>query len=109
MNEALKEVFEKCNKAVSPNDVEFDLIENGWGVRYIRINDVLKIIEKAESTKQEIQHWFEMEIKLAEERMKLKHNPMFNGVKVGHEKQIELNKAHIRYCEYAMQSLCKEK
>lgn len=59
--------------------------------------------------KEEVRHWFEMEIALAEERMKLEYNPMFNGVVVGHEKQIELNKAHIRCCEYAMQSLCKEK
>lgn len=57
---------------------------------------------------EEIKHWFEMEIVLTEERMKLKHNPMFNGVEVGHEKQIELNKAHIRYCEYAIMALCKE-
>lgn len=57
---------------------------------------------------EEIKHWFESEIALAEERMKLKHNPMFNGVEVGHEKQIELNKAHIRYCEYAIKALCKE-
>lgn len=57
--------------------------------------------------KEEVRHRFEMEIELAEERMKLKNNPMFNGVEVGHEKQIELNKAHIRYCEYAIMALCK--
>lgn len=108
MNETLKEVFEKCNKATSPNNVEFDVIENGWGVRYIRIYDVLKIIEKAEDTKEEIKHWFEVEIELAKERMDLKYNPMFNGVEVGHKRQIELNKAHIRYCEYAIKALCNE-
>lgn len=59
--------------------------------------------------KEEVRHFFEMEIALAEERMKLKHNPMFNGVEVGHENQIELNKAHICYCEYVMKSLCREK
>lgn len=58
--------------------------------------------------KEEIRYWFESEIALAEERMKLKYNPMFNGVEVGHEKQIELNKAHIRYCRYAIMALCKE-
>lgn len=58
--------------------------------------------------KGEVKHWFEMEIALAEERMKIGYNPMFNGVEVGHEKQIELNKAHIRYCEYAIKALCKE-
>lgn len=57
---------------------------------------------------EEVKHFFEMEIALAEERMKSKYNPMFNGVEVGHENQIELNKAHIRYCEYAIKALCKE-
>lgn len=57
--------------------------------------------------KEEIKHWFEMEIELAKERMNLKHNTMFNGVEVGHEKQIELNKAHIRYCECAIMALCR--
>lgn len=58
--------------------------------------------------KEEVKHWFETEIALADERMKLKRNPMFNGVEVGHEKQIELNKAHIRFCQYAIKALCKE-
>lgn len=57
---------------------------------------------------EELKHFLEMEIALAEERMKLKHNPTFNGVEVGHENQIELNKAHIRYCEYAIKALCNE-
>ena len=57
--------------------------------------------------KEEIRHWFETEIELAQERMELEYNPMFNGVEVGHEKQIELNKAHILYCEYAIMVLCK--
>jgi len=56
---------------------------------------------------EEVKHFFKMEIALAKERMNLKYNPMFNGVEVGHEKQIELNKAHIRYCEYAIKALCK--
>lgn len=58
--------------------------------------------------KEEIKHWFESEIELAKERMNLEYNPMFNGVEVGHEKQIELNKAHIRFCEYVIMALCKE-
>ena len=57
--------------------------------------------------KEEIRHWFETEIELAKERMELEYKPMFNGVEVGHEKQIELNKAHILYCEYAIMVLCK--
>lgn len=57
--------------------------------------------------KEEIRHWFETEIELAKERMELEYNHMFNGVEVGHEKQIELNKAHILYCEYAIMVLCK--
>lgn len=40
--------------------------------------------------------------------MDLECNPMLNSVEVGHEKQIELNKAHIRYCEYVIMALCKE-
>lgn len=58
--------------------------------------------------KEEVRHWFEFEIAKAEEHMKLEYNPMFNGVEVGQEKQIELNKAHIRCCEYAIKALCKE-
>ena len=40
--------------------------------------------------KEEVRHWFEFEIAKAEEHMKLEYNPMFNGVEVGHEKQIAL-------------------
>lgn len=40
--------------------------------------------------------------------MDLECNPMLNSVEVGNEKQIELNKAHIRYLEYAIMTLCKE-
>lgn len=58
--------------------------------------------------KEEVKHWLESEIELAKERMNLEYNPVFNGVEVGHEKQIELNKAHIRFCEYAIMALCKE-
>ena len=38
---------------------------------------------------EEVKHFFKMEIALAKERMNLKYNPMFNGVWVGHEKQID--------------------
>ena len=58
--------------------------------------------------KEEVRRWIESEIELAEERMKLEYNPMFNGVEVGHEKQIELNKAHIQSCRYAIMALCRE-
>lgn len=57
--------------------------------------------------KEEIKHWFETEIARAEQAMKLEYNPMFNGVEVGHEKQIELNKAHIQFCRFAIMALCK--
>lgn len=63
--------------------------------------------ETIEDETQEIRHWFECEIELAKERMNLEYNSMFNSVEVGHEKQIELNKAHIRFCEYAIRALCK--
>lgn len=39
------------------------------------------------------------EIMQAELRKDEKYNPMFNGVDVGHEKQIELNSGHIRFCK----------
>lgn len=58
--------------------------------------------------KEEVRHWFELEIARAEQNMKEEYNPMFNGVEVGHEKQIELNKAHIRFCRNAIMALCKE-
>lgn len=45
---------------------------------------------------------------MQKKKMNLEYNSMFNGMEVGHEKQIELNKAHIRFCEYAIMALCKE-
>ena len=59
------------------------------------LNKVADILEKHG----EVSHFFEMEIEQANERMESPRNPMFNGVEVGHDKQIELNKAHARFCE----------
>lgn len=58
--------------------------------------------------KERVMHWFEAEIELAKANMQEEYNPVFNGVEVGHEKQIELNKAHIKFCEYAIMVLCKK-
>lgn len=49
--------------------------------------------------------WFEFEIERAEALMKKEYNPMFNGVYVGHKKQIELNKEHIRFCKKILEML----
>ena len=65
------------------------------------LNEVADILEKYE----EINHFFEMEIEQANERVESLHNPMFNGVEVGKEKQIELNKAHIRFCKQALKMI----
>lgn len=56
---------------------------------------------------EEIKHFFEMEIKQTEERMKEEFNPTFNGLVVGHEFQIELNKGHIRFCKEVLRMLEK--
>lgn len=65
------------------------------------LNKVADILEKQEGLK----HFFEMEIEQTNERMELLYDPMFNGVKVGHDKQIELNKAHIRFCERVLKMI----
>lgn len=57
--------------------------------------------------KEEVKHWFESEIERANSYMQEEYNPMFNGVEVGHKKQIDLNRAHIRFCENAIMNLCK--
>lgn len=57
--------------------------------------------------KEQVRCWFESEIERANSYMQEEYNPMFNGVEVGHKKQIELNKAHIRFCENAIMNLCK--
>lgn len=107
MSKALKEVLEKCNKVTSPNDVEFDLIENGWGVRYIRIDDVLKIIEKTGDTSEEAKHFLEMEIEQTQEWLLSENFDCFNGVEVGHEYSVELMKKHISFCEHVLEMLKK--
>lgn len=65
------------------------------------LNKVADILEKHE----EIKHFFEMEIAQANERMESLRNPMFNGVEVGHVKQIELNKAHVRFCKQVLEMI----
>lgn len=109
MNNELKEILEKCNKATSPNDVEFDLIENGWGVRYIRIDDVMKINEKTTDIREEVSHFFEMEIEQTKEWLKEECFDCYNGVQVGHEQAIELMKKHISFCEHILKMLEESK
>lgn len=65
------------------------------------LNTIADILEKYE----EVKHFFEMEIELANERMESPDNPMFNGVEVGYDKQIELNKAHVRFCEQVLRMI----
>ena len=55
----------------------------------------------------EFKHFLEMEIKQSEERMKEESNPTFNGLIVGNEFQIELNKGHIRFCKEVLKMLEK--
>lgn len=68
------------------------MIENSWGVRYIRIDDVLKIIEKVGEPHEEVKHFFEMEIEQTRDWLKSEVYSFFNGVDVGHEQAIELMK-----------------
>ena len=107
MSIELKEILEKCNRATSPNEVEFDLIENGWGVRYIRIDDALKIIEKTSDNHEEVKNFFEMEIEQTKEWLKSEYYDCFNGVQVGHEQAIELMKKHISFCKHIVEMLKK--
>lgn len=65
------------------------------------LNKVADILEKYE----EVKHFFEMEIEQANERMESPDNPMFNGVEVGYDRQIELNKAHVRFCEQILKMI----
>ena len=65
------------------------------------LNKVADILEKHG----EVSHFFEMEIEQANERMESPHNPMFNGVEVGNDKRIELNKAHVRFCEQILKMI----
>lgn len=65
------------------------------------LNKIADILEKYE----EVKHFFEMEIEQTNERMESRGNPMFNGVEVGHDKQIELSKAHVRFCEQVLKMI----
>lgn len=56
---------------------------------------------------EELKHFLEMEIVQAEERMKEEFNTTFNGLVVGREFQLELNKGHIRFCKEALRMLEK--
>ena len=68
------------------------------------LDKVADILEKYE----EVKHFFEMDMEQANERMNSLYNPMFNGVEVGDDKQIELNKAHIRFCEQVLKMIGSE-
>lgn len=65
------------------------------------LNKVADILEKY----REVSRFFEMEIEQANERMELLYDPMFNGVEVGNYKRIELNKAHVRFCEQILKMM----
>lgn len=56
---------------------------------------------------EELKHFLEMEIVQAEERMKEEFNLTFNGLVVGREFQLELNKGHIRFCKEVLKILEK--
>lgn len=56
---------------------------------------------------EELKHFLEMEIAQTEERMKEEFNPAFNGLVVGLEFQLELNKGHIRFCKEVLKMLGK--
>lgn len=101
----LRQIVENCNKIKSPNETEIDLIENGWGIRYIRIEDLLSIIDKVSDKNEELKHWLLDEIEQAKERMEIEHNTVFDGVQVTHEQQIALNKGHIRFCEQILKMI----
>lgn len=53
----------------------------------------------------EVRHFFEMEIEQVNERMESTYNSIFNGVEVGYDKQIELNKAHARFCKQVLKMM----
>lgn len=55
----------------------------------------------------ELKHFLEMEIVQAEERMKEEFNHTFNGIVVGREFHLELNKGHIRFCKEVLKILEK--
>lgn len=65
------------------------------------LNKIADILEKYE----EVKHFFEMEMEHTNERMESLDNPTFNGVEVGYDKQIELNKAHVRFCEQVLKMI----
>lgn len=53
----------------------------------------------------EVVGYLQNEIKRAEERMEIKGNYMYDGVKVGEEQQKALNKSHIRFCKTILKIL----
>lgn len=81
--------------------MELGDIEND--TQQLAYETAIDCMEKYEESK----HFFEIEIEQAEERMKEEFNPAFNGLIVGNEFQIELNKGHIRFCKEVLKMLAK--
>lgn len=113
MNEALEKVRDLCRK----NDEDSHRYEKEGnlsmaimaGVRTQCYEECFEIVNNCvnEDKYEELKHFLETEIEQAEERMKEESNPTFNGLIVGHEFQIELNKGHIRFCKEVLKILEK--
>lgn len=111
MNEALEKLRDLCEKHDQEShryEIEGDLsMAIMEGVRAQCYEECFGIVSECskESKTEELRHFFEVEIEQAKERMKEEYNPIFNGVEIGHEKQIELNEGHIRFCEQILKML----
>lgn len=92
----IKTTIKYFYKRMEIGDIENDTQKLAYGT-------VIDFMEKYE----ELKHFLEMEIKQAEERMKEEFNPTFNGLIVGNEFQIELNKGHVRFCKEVLKMLEK--
>lgn len=100
----IKHICEKNDKARRKYESDGDLSKAfilATELRYYGI--AFESVSKLE----EMKHFFEMEIVQAEERMKEELNPTFNGLVVGREFQLELNKGHIRFCKEVLRMLEK--
>lgn len=69
------------------------------------LNEVADILENQNKKNEELKHLLEAEMELSNAHMGPFYNPMFNGVEVGHDKQVELNKAHVRFCEQILKMI----
>lgn len=113
MNEALEKIRDLCRK----NDEDSHRYEKDGnlsmaimaGVRTQCYEECFEIVNNCANKDkyEELKHFIEMEIEQAEERMKEESNPTFNGLIVGNEFQIELNKGHIRFCKEVLKMLGK--